>query len=75
MRKLKLAIEDLEVTSFDTDRKAEPTGTVDAFNYPSGKNSCNPPETCNQCVSYDIYGPTCEASCRSCDVSCFPFPC
>ncbi|HEX2205452.1 MAG TPA: hypothetical protein VHG91_19230 [Longimicrobium sp.] len=74
MRKLKLDVEDLEVSSFSTEKKKPAEGTVHAH---SGFSACYG-DSCGNCTSYycGTDGPdSCSFSCIwTCD-SCNPYGC
>ncbi len=83
MRKLKLDIDELQVTTFQPAAQAGEAGTVEGYNPPSGRLSCA--EDGHTCDAYLCPtapaantcdgGHTCASLCNSCDVSCWPFPC
>lgn len=58
MRKLRLQLDDLAVTSFETADADEARGTVDAQAFdPTRRTRC----------------PTCDTLCQTCETLCLPF--
>lgn len=75
MRKLKLSIDDLEVTTFQTAARDGKTGTVMAHIPPSGRPTCAEGYwTCDAEIDSCNGAYTCGAgTCPSCGETCWPF--